>query len=235
MADKPYRILRIPVINVACYLIYNKHSAILVDTGHKGAGEKIIETLDHLGLSKEVLKLIVITHGHYDHAGSAREIRQQTGAPVAIHREDADRLKKGYGPLPDGTRWKAKIVVAVGRILFRRLGRIPSIDPDIILEERFDLAPFGFKGSILHMPGHTAGSVVVYLEGGDVIAGDTLFGIGQKEIFPPFADDPKLLIKSWERLLAMPINYFYPGHGRKISRSELKEEFESAKIKYGQG
>jgi len=222
-------------MNVACYLVYNDQNAILVDTGHRGALEKVLEMLDHLGLKNESLKLIVITHGHFDHAGSAREIREHTGAPVAVHRLDADRLREGYGPLPDGTRWKARLLVALGRLFFRRLGRIPALEPDIIIDEDLDLRGFGIPGSVLHMPGHTAGSVVVLLNEGDLIAGDTLFGIKGKEIFPPFADDRVSLLESWEKLVQLPVNYFYPGHGAKIRMSDLRNEFDLAKVKYGNG
>ena len=220
-------------MGAACYLVYNPTEAILVDTARKGSGKKIMARLHQVGLEPSALKLIVITHSHYDHAGSAREIKSLTGAPVAVHRKDANELRKGYGPLPGGTRWKARIIVALGRAFLKRLGRIPPFEPDIIVDDQLDLDRFGFKGKIIHMPGHTDGSVVVYLEGGDVISGDTLFGLQNKEIFPPFADDTRSLLESWGKLLDMPVDYFYPGHGRKISKAELAEEYPSAKLKYG--
>jgi glyoxylase-like metal-dependent hydrolase (beta-lactamase superfamily II) len=232
MAGKPYRILRIPILNTSCYLIYNDHAAILVDTAYKGSTDKILESFDHLGLERDRLKMIVITHVHYDHAGSAREIKKITGAPVAVHKDDADRLRKGYSPLPDGTRWKAKLLVGLGRIFFRRLGRIPAMDPDILLEDKFDLEKLGIPGTIYHMPGHTPGSVIVLLKDGDALVGDTLFGLKRKEIFPPFADDKDLLLTSWGKLFGMQVKYLYPGHGSKIRMEEFRGEFESAMRKY---
>ncbi|MBN2699300.1 MAG: MBL fold metallo-hydrolase [Bacteroidales bacterium] len=233
MADKSYRILRIPVLNVSCYLIYNETGAILVDTCNRGSGEKVMEMLGHLKLETASLKLIIITHSHYDHAGSAAEIRKLTGAPVAVHRNDADELRNGYGPLPDGTRWKARILVALGRTFLKRLGNIPPLEPDIIVEDQFELDRFGFKGRILHLPGHTDGSVVVCLDGGDVIAGDTVFGIRGHEIFPPFADDRMALLESWEKLLGLPFDYLYPGHGARIPKRALLDEYPSARARYG--
>jgi len=233
MTEKPYRILRIPALNVACYLIYNQKEAILVDTTNKGSGTKVLDMLSDLGLQPSSLKLIVITHSHFDHAGSAREIKELTGARVVVHRSDADELRNGYGPLPDGTRWKAKVLVALGRLFLKRLGRIPPVEPDIIVEDELDLNAYGFRGRVIHTPGHTDGSMVVCLDGGEVIAGDTVFGLKEKEIFPPFADDRQALLKSWERLLDMGAACFYPGHGRKVSREELQNELPLAKIKYG--
>ena len=232
MAERTYRILRIPVMQVACYLVYNAQEAILVDTGIKGSGEKVLEMLDYLKLAPSALKLIIITHGHYDHAGSAREIKKLTGAPVAIHTKDAYRLSEGYGPLPNGTRWKAKVLVGIARIFLKRLGRIPAMEADILIEDSLDLKQFGFEGEVVHMPGHTPGSLAVILGGGDALVGDTLFGLKNKQIFPPFADHIGQLLESWKKLIELPVESYYPGHGAKISRSELEKEYPDAIIKY---
>ncbi len=61
----------------------------------------------------------------------------------------------------------------------------------------FDLKEFGFPGKVIHTPGHTFGSMVVLMEGGELIGGDTFFGLENKQHFPPFAEDPQALLKSW--------------------------------------
>ena len=109
------------------------------------------------------------------------------------------------------------------------------MEPDIILDENMELNQYGFRGSIIHAPGHTAGSVIVYLEGGETFVGDTLIGISNKHIFPPFADHTELLLESWKKMLDMPATYFYPGHGMKISKHALEKEYPVAKKRYGKG
>ena len=69
--------------------------AVIVDTGYPGNGERILDNLRKNGIEPSDVSLIIITHGHIDHYGSADELRKLTGAPVAMHRADAEYLKKG--------------------------------------------------------------------------------------------------------------------------------------------
>ena len=69
------------------YLIYRPGEAILVDSGNKGSEEKILKTLKGLGLEPGMLKLLILTHVHFDHAGSAAKTQrtnwlQDHGTPI---------------------------------------------------------------------------------------------------------------------------------------------------------
>jgi glyoxylase-like metal-dependent hydrolase (beta-lactamase superfamily II) len=233
MATGPYTIHRIFLGNVSCFLVYRKGEAILVDCGNQGSEVKILETMQKLGMEPGMLRLLILTHVHFDHAGSAARIQAMTGCLVAVHRSEADRLREGMTPIPGGTRWKAKLVVAVGRRFRPRIMKFTGTEPDILVENSLSLDPHGFKGEVIHTPGHTPGSMVILLEGGELLAGDTLFGVEGKQHFPPFAEDLPSLLKSWEMIRSLTVTRIYPAHGRSFSRQQFLDEFNGAMERYG--
>jgi glyoxylase-like metal-dependent hydrolase (beta-lactamase superfamily II) len=228
-----YQFHRIGLINVSSYLIHRPGEAILVDCGNKGSEVKILETFQELGLEPGMLKLLVMTHSHFDHAGSAGRLKELTGCQLMIHRSEAGRLRKGLSPIPAGTRWKAKLLVAMGRVFTRRLMYFDGAEPDLLVDEVFDLQEFGFPGQVIHTPGHTHGSMVVLMEDGELIGGDSIFGLEGKQHFPPFAEDLPALVRSWEKLRQLPVKTFYPAHGRPFSQESFRKEFDGAMERYG--
>jgi glyoxylase-like metal-dependent hydrolase (beta-lactamase superfamily II) len=232
MPDSTYTLHRISLVNVAAYLIYRPGQAILVDSGNAGSEQKILEAMRELGLNPSMLTLIILTHAHFDHAGSAARLKELTGCQVLVQVLDADKLGEGYTSLPPGTRWKAKILVGLGRIFARRMGKFPPVDPDILVQDSFDLEKYGFPGKVYHTPGHTPGSAVVLLEGGELIGGDTVFGVENKQHFPPFAEDLPALVESWRRIRELPVKTIYPAHGRYFSFDSFLAEFDGAMERY---
>jgi len=232
MSNASYKVHRIGLVNVSSYLIYRSGEAILVDCGKSGSEVKILEVFKRLGLEPGMLKLLVLTHSHFDHAGSAGRLKELTACKVMIHRSEADRLSSGFSPIPSGTRWKAKLLVSVGRIFARRLMKYQGAEPDLLVDDLFDLQVYGFPGRVIHTPGHTFGSMVVLLEGGELISGDTLFGLENKQHFPPFAEDLGALVRSWEKIRELRIKTFYPAHGRHFSMESFLAEYESALKRY---
>ena len=107
--------------------------------------------------------------------------------------------------------------MGLGRIVARRLMKYPAAEPDLVSDEVFDLAAFNFPGKVIHSPGHTLGSVLVLMEGGELIAGDTLFGVENKQHFPPFAEDVSALLRSWDTIRGLQAETIYPAHGRYFS------------------
>ncbi len=227
-----YKIHRLSLTNVSAYLIYRPGEAILVDCGNKGSEERILKVLQGLGLSPEMLRLLILTHVHFDHAGSAKRLKELTACRIVVHQSEMDRLRAGYTPIPAGTRWKAKLLVALGRTFARRIGAFPGAEPDLWVEESYDLREVGFPGKVIHAPGHTHGSMIVHMEGGELIGGDTLFGLDGKQHFPPFAEDLPALIRSWKMIRDLKPSILYPAHGRSISYLSFMEEFEGAMLRY---
>jgi len=232
MSGDSYKIHRIGLVNVSSYLIHRPGEAILVDSGSSGSEVKIMEALQRLGLEPKHLKLLVLTHSHFDHAGSAGRLKELSACKVMVHRSEAERLRKGYSPIPAGTRWKAKLLVLIGRIFARRLMYFPGAEPDLLVDDSFDLEAYGFPGRVMHAPGHTFGSMLVLMEGGELIGGDTLFGVENKQHFPPFAEDLNALLNSWKLIRELPVKTFYPAHGRYFSMDSFMAEYESALKRY---
>ncbi|MEN8203853.1 MAG: MBL fold metallo-hydrolase [Bacteroidota bacterium] len=232
MEALPYTVHRISLLNVSVYLIYREGQAILVDSGNSGSEQLILDALKEQGLEPSMLKLVILTHAHFDHAGSAAKLKELTPCQVMIHHIDSERLEKGYAPLPPGTRWKAKILVGLGRIFARRMGKFPPVRPDILVQDTFDLKKYGFPGMVYHTPGHTPGSMVVLMEGGELIGGDTLFGVENKQHFPPFAEDLPALVSSWKMIRELPVKTMYPAHGKYFSFESFLSEFDGAMDRY---
>jgi len=180
-----------------------------------------------------MLKLLILTHSHFDHAGSAGRLKELTGCKILVHRSEEERLRKGFSPIPSGTRWKAKVLVALGRIFARKLMKYPGAEPDLLVDRQYELDSVGFHGRVIHTPGHTCGSMVVLLEQGELISGDTLFGLANKLHFPPFAEDLPALLRSWRLIRNLPVKAFYPAHGHKFSFASFEKEFETAINRYG--
>lgn len=233
MAAVPYTLHRIFLGNVSCFLIYRKGEALLVDCGNRGSDRMILDAMAKLELDPGMLRLLILTHVHFDHAGSARRLKELTGCRIVVHRSEADRLRQGRTPIPGGTRWKARALVAVGRVFRRRIMRFPGAEPDLLVDDELDLAPYGFKGRLIHTPGHTPGSMVVWLEGGELLAGDTFFGLEGRLHFPPFAENLPMLMKSWEKLRSLPAATIYPAHGKPFEYTRFLQEWEGAKERYG--
>ena len=103
-------------------LLDDDGSVTLVDTGVERAPARIVAGLATLGKHPADVQRIVLTHAHPDHAGGAKEMAARTGAPIAVHADDAGFVESGESPPNDGSS-------TVGR-LFARLqdGRFPVVE-----------------------------------------------------------------------------------------------------------
>ncbi len=132
-----------------CYLVINEEAVLVVDTGMPGSAEPILEYAQSLGINPDKVAYIVLTHADIDHSGSAADLKDLTGARIAIHDDDARCL--------DGTK-EPKTVKGFFGILFKVLSlviRFRHVEPDIILRDENEIG--GFK--VIHTPGHTDGSI----------------------------------------------------------------------------
>ena len=83
------RVQTIKLGGVNCFLVQDV-GLMLVDTATPGQHDKILEQVKKLNINPHAIELIVITHGHGDHFGSAQKIKELTGAKLAVHKEDTD-------------------------------------------------------------------------------------------------------------------------------------------------
>lgn len=199
----------------SCYLIRGKH-IVMVDGGVPLKVNSFRKKLDQLGIRPEEIKLIVLTHSHIDHAGSAKAIQKLTGAKVAYHEKEKEFLEVGGCAVPKATNWWGRISHP---FVFPLLSRIPfpKVKADItITNEEFPLNEFGIDGSIIHTPGHTEGSISVLLKTGDVFVGCMAHNnlpFRLKPGFPIYAQDIGIVKESWKLLIDKGAKVIYPGHG----------------------
>ena len=157
-----YRIGGLSFVNA--YLVINGPKMLLVDTGMPGSAKKIVNYIRSLGKNPADVEYIVITHGDIDHIGGAAEMKQLTGARIAIHAGDA--------PFLSGESGLRRVKGPIGAVsnFFTRLLPFRPVAPDILLEDGVEIG--GFK--IIYTPGHTTGSICLYLPRRVIFVGDAL-------------------------------------------------------------
>jgi hydroxyacylglutathione hydrolase len=225
------QIVRVPLGRANAYFVISERQALLIDTGVRKNERKIVRALEDQGLSPSNIRLIILTHTHYDHCGSLKALKDMTGARIVVHQNEAPCLREGYSGFPKGTALLTRAISFLGRTIGKRLGGYDPVSPEITISERFELEEYGVEGYILPTPGHTLGSISVIVHDRHAIVGDTLFNIFRKSVFPPFADDQEELLRSWRKLYDTGCTYFYPGHGNPFGRHKFRQSLETRKIR----
>ncbi|RPF29869.1 glyoxylase-like metal-dependent hydrolase (beta-lactamase superfamily II) [Streptomyces sp. Ag109_G2-6] len=220
------RVVPIPVLgrhHINAYLLLGRRP-VVVDAGTPGSGRKIHDAIAAHGVDPADLSLIVLTHGHIDHFGSAAELSRLTGAPVAGHVADlgpfrTGRVREPY--LPTGP---------MGRLMARNAklhARAEPVEPELLLRGETDLSDFGIEARVMPTPGHTAGSVSVLTGRGDLVAGDLIASsfmglIPGRPANPPFHDDPVGNLASLKRMLDLDPARLHVGHGSPLEPARVR-------------
>ena len=205
--------------------VIQSEEVILIDCGPPGRANDILKGIERLSIEPEEIRLIVLTHGHWDHIGSASAIKEITGADIALHQQEKDWLEKSLKSLPPGATAWGRILIGM-MALFMPLVHIPAANVDIVLgDEGLSLAEYGVAGSVIHTPGHSSGSVSVLLETGDALVGDLAMNTPPLRFspgFPIFAEDMQTVKGSWRQLLDEGAETVYPGHGKPFSADIIR-------------
>jgi hydroxyacylglutathione hydrolase len=209
----------------ACYVIQEK-GTIMIDGGFPGSARVFDKELEKIFIKPMDINLVILTHGHFDHIGSANTIREKTGARVALHQADKEQLEKDKMVWPPGvTPWGR-----LSRGLFKPLlsllpYELPQVD--ILLgDEGLSLEAYGISGRIIHTPGHSPGSVTVLLDTGDAFVGcmaQNSLPFCLKPRLPIYAQDIEKIKQSWGVLIAEGASTIYPGHGKPFSIEAIKD------------
>lgn len=206
---------------VNCYLLRNQSGYFLFDTGGKNSRQELLDALEQHGCKPGNLILIVLTHGDLDHIANAAYLRTHFGAKIGMHRDDAGMAEHGD---MSWNREHGKLPLKLSRLLFG-FGKGEKFTPDLDLEAGMNLSEYGLDAQVISIPGHSQGSIGIYLsESGDLIGGD-LFEGGQKPALNSILDKPDVARQSIDKLKGYQINTVYPGHGRPFEFTKFLENY----------
>ncbi|MEU3534375.1 MBL fold metallo-hydrolase [Streptomyces murinus] len=183
-------LLRFPVGQA--YLWRDGEALTLIDAGTIGAGPVIAEAVRALGRAPEDVRRIVLTHFHEDHAGGAGEFAALSGAEVLAHRLDAPFVRgEAPGPAPRLAEWELPIRAEVARQLPEGT---PLPPPSVTEVTDGEVLGFGGGAQVVHVPGHTDGSIALHLPAeGVLFTGDTVAALPAEGVLragEPVPTDP---------------------------------------------
>ena len=182
------------------YLIKVANGFVLVDTGFVWSWKR--------------LRLVVLTHGDVDHAGNAARLRRGYRAAIAVHRGDLPAVERGVIPRRASVGLLAKAVGLLGRIIVAlRRGAFETFVSDLVLEDGQSLDEHGLAAKIIHIPGHTKGSIAILTADGSPYSGDTLFNMKHPPLFVENLDEFKASLAKL-RSIQEQVTRVYPGHGK---------------------
>lgn len=202
---------------VNAYLIRASMGHLLIDTGASVARKELLEKLESNRCTPASLKLIVLTHGDFDHIGSAAYLRSVFRAKIAMHKEDSGMAERGDMFI---NRKKPNVFIRLLLPIFSGFGKSERFTADIFVSDGANLIEYGLDARVLSLPGHSRGSIGILTADGDLFCGD-LFENTKNPTLNSLMDDLTAAKASVERLRAMKISTVYPGHGQPFSQERL--------------
>ena len=189
------------------YLIHSQNGAIIVDTGMPRNEARILDYAKGLGVEPSSISTIILTHPDPDHAGSVAKLKELTNAKVAIHEADAPRLS--------GEKKLKEVKGALG-LVFKVMGvfmKFNPVTPDVLLKDSDKIDGV----TIIHTPGHTEGSVSVYIPGEALLVGDALRTTKSGSLrLPRMTLDKERAKESIRKISELTYTCLLPGHGPPI-------------------
>jgi glyoxylase-like metal-dependent hydrolase (beta-lactamase superfamily II) len=204
--------------HVYSYLVKTDLGFFLIDTGMTNARLQIETALEHLCSQPGDLKLILLTHGDFDHTGNAAYLREKFKSQIAMHAGDAGMLENG------DMFWNRKIKSSLLKKvlpLFIRFGKNEQCSPDLLLSDGASLIEYGLDAQVLNTPGHSSGSICILTASGDLFCGDLITNSKGKPMLNSMMYDKAAGDASFERLKTFSIEMVYPGHGAAFPWNEL--------------
>ncbi len=206
---------------VSVYAVQGAEGVVLVDAHNPGREGRIVDSLERVGIDPDRVTLVLLTHVHPDHAGSAAALRELLDVPIAVGAGDVDLARTGrIERFPHTGRRGRLIAPFLGR-------RWAPFDADVVVEGVLDLAPYGVDGQARVVGGHTPGSLVVELPGGSVLTGDLIRGRLERRGVPTlhfFHVDGVEAHAQLRSLLDDPtVTTLLPAHGHPMPASDVRD------------
>ena len=201
------------------FLIENSNGLYLIDTGSPGYHEQVLRKMK--ALARNDLKLILITHAHYDHYGNASALREQTSAKIAVHHFDAESMLFAQSPLGSSRRYG--FLFPPVQFILNKINSILPTTADILLEDGDSLQEYGLDAKVLHTPGHTTGHCCFIIEDGIAFAGDLIGRRPRTHLQNLLATNWQQIPGSIQKLKKEKPNLIYTGHSiTPISNEDLQ-------------
>jgi len=200
----------------------------LVDTGVPGSVPAILGKLEELGIEPTDIALIVVTHTHVDHAGSAAELQSITGAPILAQRHDAAAMAEGASEPAVGRTPAAKGFAEqiAARMATAPAGpAYPPVSATTVVDDAANLSEFGVDARVIHTPGHTAGGLTIVLGNDEAIVGDLIGSSDGNPALAGFATDETAMVDSIRRVLALEPAVVHTCHDGAFDLAMLLDAF----------
>jgi glyoxylase-like metal-dependent hydrolase (beta-lactamase superfamily II) len=177
-----------------CIYLLNLDNLVIVDSGAGLSFEKIVSNIEILGFDPKKIKAVLATHAHIDHIGSLHRFQEKYRAQILAHELDVDAIESGIGVAAE----------AYG------VDYLPCT-VDVRLSGDEQTLKFGnHKLNIVHIPGHTPGSVAAYIDMDDkrILFGQDIHG----PYIPKWGADRKLAAASLQKLIDLKADILCEGH-----------------------
>jgi glyoxylase-like metal-dependent hydrolase (beta-lactamase superfamily II) len=201
-----------------CIYLINLGELILIDTGAGWSVENIIKNIEKFGFACRDLKKIILTHCHIDHIGGVPEIKKRFGCKVYIHKLDAPPLETG-DPILTAASWYQTT--------------FPPTPADIKFNLPEETLTIGEQKIVcLHTPGHTPGSICIYLDkdGKRILFGQDLHG----PLLSEFGSNLEDYGRSTKKLLDLEADILCEGHfGIYKTKRDVRDYILSYRRQYG--
>lgn len=206
--------------SVNCYLIQTHTSYVLIDSGGSGNRKELLRHLESAGCRPGSLKLIILTHGDFDHTGNAAYLREAYGSKIAMHPGDLGMTEQGdmfYN------RKQPNLLIRTLVPLLTGFGKSQRFSPDVFVSDGDDLTGYGLDAQVISIPGHSKGSIAILSGEADLFCGDLLENIKEPAL-GSLTDDMPSAKASLEKLTDLKIGVVYPGHGQPFPMSQFQSK-----------
>ena len=182
--------------DAAVFIVDFKGEAVMIDAGAGRSTKNLVKNIEKCGFKPQQISHLILTHCHIDHIGSAPDFRARFGCKLVAHDLDADAIESG-DPILTAANWYET--------------EFPPTRLDMRLKGEHEILRFGEEElHCLHTPGHTPGSISIYLDrgGNRVLFGQDIHG----PFMPSFRSDVEMWKKSMQKLLSLDADILCEGH-----------------------
>lgn len=204
---------RIKCGNGNCYIVENGTNSILVDTGKREFVNRVIEQCKDYHV-----KLIILTHAHFDHAENAAQISETLGIPIGMNEQDCDLIQSNLNQPMYATTILGKFVLSASMNDFS-MRTIPKFKPKVLLHDGDSLHDYGIDAQIIALPGHTIGSIGIDVDKKHLLIGDALMNMFYPTVSMLYNNRVQML-ESARKISDIGDRTIYFGHGKPLANRQ---------------